>query len=67
MPKNQDILPENRYELIFHELVDGKALLDTLGEGVSALQVKNEELEDLSDEEVISDEEDTDTLQELGN
>ena len=65
--KNLDILPENRYELIFHELVDGKALMDRLGERVSALNEKNEELDDLSDEEAYSDEEEDNIIGLIGN
>ena len=48
-----DVLPDNKYELIFHSLVDGKALLDKLGDKVATLTQDDPSLTEMSSEEEL--------------
>lgn len=52
-----DVLPDNKYELIFHSLMDGKALLDKLGDKVSTLVQDDPSLTEMSSEEELESEE----------
>ena len=45
-----DALAENKFELIFHELVDGPKLKDTLGSKMQELARDFPELKDLDEE-----------------
>jgi len=49
------VLSENRFELIFHELVDGPLLKDRLGDKISQLAYADPALQDLPpDEDILS-------------
>lgn len=50
-----EVLSENRFELIFHELVDGPLLQQCLGSKMSQLAYEDPALQDLPpDEDILS-------------
>lgn len=56
---HSDILPENHFELIFHELVDGPLLLSRLGSRADQLSYEDPAVRDLQpDEDILSECED---------
>ena len=46
----QDSISENKFELIFHELVDGQALKDQVGNSIGDLAVDDPTLKDVEEE-----------------
>lgn len=54
-----EVLSENHFELIFHELVDGPALLGLLGDQAAQLSYEDPSIRDLQpDEDILSEHED---------
>lgn len=48
--QSQEVLSENKFELIFHEEVDGRRLIERLGERAAALQTDDPALRDVDEE-----------------